>query len=301
LPILNRAPGGPLALVSPASSQVGLTHLDPNAPQGALARLYPTGVRNFARITPADDAEAAAGAELARQLGVRRVFVLDDGMRPSRDEWGLPFARSARALGLRVAGAASWDARGTGLPALAERVQRARADGVYLAGLPGSHGPELVAALRARLGAAMPLIAPNPFYVISFVYGGSHGAARGMYITNTFLPAARLGPRGRDFTRAFAATQPGAPVLDGSVYAAAATEVLLAAIARSDGTRAGVTRALAATQVPDGVLGPFGFDRNGDPASPRIVVLRVTRPRDNKGTPFQGAVIDRVIVPPALN
>jgi branched-chain amino acid transport system substrate-binding protein len=300
LPILNRAAGGPVALVSPSTSLISLTHLDPRAPQGALARLYPTGVRNFVRLVPADDQEAAAGAVLARTLGLHRVFVLDDGQSGSRDEWARPFARAAPAVGLQIAGAASWDPRGIGLRALAERVRRSGADGAYLAGLPGFHGGALVAALRAQLGPSFALIAPNPFTATGPVWQESHGAARGMYVTNAWVPAARLGARGRAFVRAFAATQRGGPIYSDMSYAAAATEVLLAAIARSDGTRAGVVRALAATRLSDGILGPVRFDRNGDRVEPPVPVLRLVGPRA-AGTSrvYPGTVFDRVIAPPA--
>jgi len=46
--------------------------------------------------------------------------------------------------------------------------------------------------------------------------------------------------------------------------AAQATEVLLDAIGRSDGTRASVVDELFATKVENGILGSFTFDRLGD-------------------------------------
>jgi ABC-type branched-subunit amino acid transport system substrate-binding protein len=48
------------------------------------------------------------------------------------------------------------------------------------------------------------------------------------------------------------------------VYAAQAAEILLDAIARSDGTRSSVTRELFRTDVEDGILGDIRFDENGD-------------------------------------
>jgi hypothetical protein len=48
---------------------------------------------------------------------------------------------------------------------------------------------------------------------------------------------------------------------------------LLAAIAHSDGTRASVTRALLKVNVTDGILGSFGFDRNGDMTTNLIPVV----------------------------
>ena len=58
-------------------------------------------------------------------------------------------------------------------------------------------------------------------------------------------------------------------------YAAQATEVLLDAIARSDGSRASVTRALRATRIEDGILGDIGFDANGDLTEGRVTLYRM--------------------------
>lgn len=57
-------------------------------------------------------------------------------------------------------------------------------------------------------------------------------------------------------------------------YAAQAAQVLLDAIARSDGTRASVTKELFATRVRGGILGTFGFDRNGDTTEQKVTILR---------------------------
>ena len=78
------------------------------------------------------------------------------------------------------------------------------------------------------------------------------------------LPVQRLGPAGRRFVREFGASQPGGKVSTEAVYAAQATEILLDAIARSDGTRPSVTRALLATDIRDGLIGDVRFDRDGD-------------------------------------
>jgi branched-chain amino acid transport system substrate-binding protein len=271
----------------------------PFAPGGALGRLYPTGVRNYTRVYPADDVEAAADVLLARQLGLRRVFVLDDGTEPGR-EIAAHFRRSAGPQGVPVVGAARWDPTGRGFAALADRIARARADGVLVSGLSGSAGGPLVKALRRRLDDRVALIAPNPFGPVDFVYGSSGGAAKGMYLSVPGPQSARLGPAGRAFLRDFSATQPGALVSGFAVYAAAATEALLSAIARSDGTRASVTRALLATRLRDSTIGPISFTRDGDLTAPAITIMRVRR-RDGVSTVpgYEGAAIDRVIAPPA--
>jgi DNA-binding SARP family transcriptional activator/ABC-type branched-subunit amino acid transport system substrate-binding protein/streptogramin lyase len=297
IPILNAAKGGPVAMVSPSNSAVGLTHRDPLAPRGALSRIYPAGLRNYARVYPAFDAEAAADAILAHQLHLRRVYVLNDG--GDVRDLALHFRRSARAIGLGIAGKGQWNPTGAGFDALAQHVRRARADGVFLAGVSGSSGGPLVRTLRARLGARIPLIAANPFGPVSYVFDTSHGAAKGMYISSPGLPSDRLGARGRQFLRAFNATQPGVPIRSEAVYAAAATEVLLDAIARSDGTRASVSRQLLATRLNDGIIGSVHFDANGDMIAPPVTIMRVVRRDGVSDVPaYEGAAINRIITPP---
>src|SRR5205823_10473505 len=138
----------------------------------------------------------------------------------------------------------------------------AQADGVFLAGLSGSNLGRLARALRTRLGPGLTLIGPNPSGPPEFVYEQSRGTARGMYMSQ--VGEAHVGARGRRFVHDVEATQPG--FVRGEVpYVAAATEVLLQAIARSDGTRASVAHELFAIRQKDGFLGPLHFDRNGDP------------------------------------
>jgi len=84
--------------------------------------------------------------------------------------------------------------------------------------------------------------------------------------------------------------------------AAQAAELVLDAIARSDGTRASVLEELQASEVRDGILGSFHFDRNGDNSAAAISVLRITGttpPGTDLPKGFQGAVLDRLVKVPA--
>src|SRR5262249_40947036 len=76
IPILNRAPNGPIAMISPANTYVGLTHGGPGTAAGEPGKYYPTGKRNYARVVAADDYQGAADAILAKALGVKKVFIL---------------------------------------------------------------------------------------------------------------------------------------------------------------------------------------------------------------------------------
>jgi ABC-type branched-subunit amino acid transport system substrate-binding protein len=87
---------------------------------------------------------------------------------------------------------------------------------------------------------------------------------------------ARLPPAGRRFVEAFeqAIERQAAPP---SAAMAQATEVLLDAIAASDGTRASVTRNVFRTRVKDGILGSFEFDANGNTTAGGVTMYRIDR------------------------
>ena len=300
IPILNRAPGGPLAMISPSNTEVGLTRTDPAAPRAGSAKLYPKG-RNYARLVTPSDVQAAADVLLAQRLGLRRVFLLDDGS-PYGYPMALYFRQAARELGLELAGSATWSEGAPRAGMLARRVRRASPDGVFLAGLLGTGGGTVVRALRRELGTEVPLIAPDAFGPVFALYDFSGGTARGMYLSMPGLPAERLPPPGKRVVRELSATQPGAPVSDDAVYAAQAAELLLAAIAESDGTRASVSGRLLASNVDDGIIGKVSFTPQGDVLPRPVTIFRVRgRTGFSRVEDFEGAEVDRVIqVPPAV-
>jgi ABC-type branched-subunit amino acid transport system substrate-binding protein len=73
----------------------------------------------------------------------------------------------------------------------------------------------------------------------------------------------------------FREVQGRASIEPSAVYAAQATEVLLDAIARSDGTRPSVLKELFATRITNSLLGSFGFDANGDISESPVTIVRV--------------------------
>jgi ABC-type branched-subunit amino acid transport system substrate-binding protein len=120
-----------------------------------------------------------------------------------------------------------------------------------------------------------------------------------MYLSAPGRISERLGTQGRRFVREYAPTQPGAEIREFAVYAAAATDVLLDAIARSDGTRASVTRQLLATHLADSPIGPISFTPAGDLVHPVITIMRIRARSGVSHVPtFEGAAFDRVIAPP---
>lgn len=302
LPILNRAPGGGVAMVSPSNTLAGLTRAGPGAPAEELAALYPTGRRTYVRVINREDVQMAALALTARRLGHRRVALLDDGAGWYGVPHGLEFADVARRVGLRVVFHESWSPGAGSYRGLVHAVRRSRPQAVVLIGLADTNIAQVVRELRTGLGPSVALLGAEGSAPIGLLLRRSGGAARGMYVALNGLTVERLPPRGLAFVRAFAATQPGAEIQATAVYAAQATEVLLRAIGRSNGTRASVVRELLRTRIADGLLGEVAFDANGDLTHAPVTIVRVTGTGGTSNTilSHEGAEIVRVERPSGL-
>jgi branched-chain amino acid transport system substrate-binding protein len=293
IPVANRAEG-PLAMITPSSTHQGLTHAAPGTAEDEPEVYYPTGRRNYFRVIASEDFNAAGALVLARELGVRRLYVLKSTVE-GLDDFPTQLRVTAPRLGLAIVGSATWPEAKTSYAARADRVARARPDGIYFANLYFEDPDAVLRALRERLGRDVVLITNE---------SAGH-AAPGMYVHAGARANESLGPAGRRFLRGFAETQPGGTVPN-ALYvleAAQATEALLEAIERSDSTRASVTRQLHRLEIENGILGSFGFDENGDMTPATITIFRITGKGRKADIPdfYGGADFDRVVrVPPEL-
>ena len=298
LPELNRAPGGPLAMISPFNSFVGLTRRGPGVDPALPAALYPTGTRNYVRVYPTDDLQGAALALHARDRGHRRVYVLDDGDPGYGALMATGFETAASRLGLTVAGRTTWDPQMRGYGDLARTVARSGATAVFVGGLLDTNAARVVRDLRAQLGPSADLLGPDGLTPLRLLVSRAGPAALGTFVSLAGAVTEQLPDAGDRFVERFGATQPGVVVEPAAVYAAQATEVLLDAIARSDGTRASVVQELFRTRVRDGLLGSFGFDRNGDITESPVTIVRVARGEgSNRIGSVEGGVVEQVTRP----
>lgn len=294
--IANRAPGGPLAFVSPANTYPGLTIGGPDAGPGEPERFAPSGIRSFFRVVASDDLQAGAAAMLAHEIGAQSAYILDSG-----DPYGRlvahAFRRAAERLNIRIVGAATWDPDAASYTRLASTVARSRPDAVFLAGGLFANGGRVVRDVRARLQQDAVLIGPDGFLPIPDLLDAAPRAAIGMYVSIAGLSSSALNPAGQTFMRELAVNRPGAvPAASYVPEAAQAAELLLAAIAGSDATRRSVVDRLKATKVENGILGSFFFDRNGDMTPAPVTIYRVTGHLSQEPAPdFRGAAVDRVV------
>ena len=275
IPVLNRARDGPLAEISGSATTVGLTHRGPGTLPGEPQSYYPRGVRNFARVVAADDVQGAADALMARRLNVRSLYVLDD-----REPYGVAITASvrktARKLGVGIAGSGHWRFQARSFRRLAKRIERSGADGVFLGGIVAGREWKLLKDLRAVLGRRVQILAPDGFSTFETLIQRAGRAAEGLVVSFPTVLPGHLPASGRRFVEAFEKAI-GGQASPYSITAAQATEVLLDAIAASDGTRASVTRNLLRTRVENGILGSFEFDANGDTTAGGVTMYRIQR------------------------
>ena len=269
LPIVSRRDAGPLAMVSPSNTFIGLTRTE-------YARsLYPDGVRSYARVVTHDVGQGRAAAYHAKRLGARRTAVVHQNLGdPYVRGLATSFLAAARELQLNTV-PFDWRRQDT-YAELASSVAAARPDFVYVVGLTQLNANTLIQDLRAALPADVGLIGPDSFAAVDIAQELGR-AGEGMLVTVPGIPHDMLPPAGRTFVREFGGPADIEPGALGAPEAAQSAEVLLDAIARSDGTRASVVDELFATRVENGILGSFTFDRFGDIDPAPVGIYRFER------------------------
>jgi branched-chain amino acid transport system substrate-binding protein len=266
IPLLNRAPNGPVAMLSVANTAVGLTHYAPWNDKGEPQIYYPTGKRNYARVSASDDYQGPAAAVLLKSLRhSKSVYVLHDNQTFGKGVANA-FRVKAKALGMKVLGFDPWDPKATSYEALGQRVAATKPDAIYFGGIVCNNGVKLLKDIRAAVGPKVQFAGPDGWTPYSAT-AAAGSAAQGMLVTYAGLPLEKLPATGKAFIRAFSkylklpAGQLPPPY---SVYQAQGAQIMLNAIAKSNGTRADVNAKMFATHVTNGIMGTFHFDKNGD-------------------------------------
>lgn len=279
IPVLNGAPEGGVATVSPANTYVCLTTTAPACEDTEPDQYYPSGSRNYTRIVAHDAYQGAALATFMQDLGVESVFILNDA-----EAYGLGVAQNLRSaaeeLGIEIAGFARWNEQAPSYEALYTQIRNTGAQAVFLGGLIDENGAKLIRDKVAVLGPnvadpaeGVVLVAPDGFTTQATIDEAGEAAA-GMYSSVAGVPADQLTGTGAEFVSSFAEeTGAATPLEPYTAYAAQAAEVLLTAIDASDGSRASIIEQMLAFETSEGIVAPeFAFDENGDPTIGPVTV-----------------------------
>jgi branched-chain amino acid transport system substrate-binding protein len=286
IPILNKAG---VAMISPGNTAVCLTESTPDCEDGQPQSLYPTGHRNYARVVPNDAFQGAALAQFAKQQGIARPYVLYAADDPTSTGQATNFRGAAAALGLRIAGFATWDPKASDYTPLFDKVKRSGADGVVLAGLIEENGAQVIQDKAKVVGAndKVPLIAFDGFAQQSTI-DRAGSASSGMFASVPGRAPENLTGDGATLDEDLKGEAGGQPVEQFAPYAGEAAAVMIDAIAGAGPHRAGVVKGVFATHG-GGILGPYSITPTGDPSVGPITVLKA-------GSAFEP---DREITPQA--
>ena len=278
IPVLNQAPEGGIAMISPANTYTCLTKGGPSCDSTEPDKYYPTGERNYTRVVANDDYQGAALAEFMQEQGVTKLYVLND-----KEAYGLGVAtttrNAAQSLGIEIVGFEAWDPKASSYESLMRKIGQSGADGIFLGGLIDENGAQVIKDKVAVLGpndGKVKLFAPDGFTTQATI-DESGTAAQGMFMSVAGVPVDQFQGAALEFIEALKAGPiAGKPVDPYAIYAGQAAEVIMDAIAASDGTRADVIAKMFEVEVTDGLLGSFTFDENGDPTNATGAVVGFT-------------------------
>jgi branched-chain amino acid transport system substrate-binding protein len=263
IPITNESG---ILMVSPTNTYVGLTRPDVGEP-GEPDKYYPSGVRTYGRVAPADHLQARALAAYLKALGARRAYLVDD-----LEVYGAGLRRMLRsrlrARGIRFAGL-SHLRRGRNAVSIARRVRRSRADAMVYLGITRNGAVPLWRAVHRRDRRVL-LLGADGVATRSFTRRLSRGERARTYLTDVPLSPDAYPPAGQAFFAAFGARYGRAP-RPRAIYGYEAMSVVLDSIARAGAqgnVRDAVVSQFFATRDHDSVLGPYSIDRFGDTTLP---------------------------------
>jgi branched-chain amino acid transport system substrate-binding protein len=155
------------------------------------------------------------------------------------------------------------------------KIQASGADGVFLGGLIDENGAQVIKDKVKVLGdnEAVKLYMPDGFTTQQTIDEAGVENTRGAFFTVASLPPDQFeAETAQEFIAEFGETLGGEPIDPYAIYGAQAAQVMLDAIAASDGSRGSVVESLFGVEVQGGFLGDFTFSEDGDPLSSGDVV-----------------------------
>lgn len=257
MPTLNIAR---LLMVSPANTAPGLTKPglgDPGEPD-----IYrPTGKLNFTRVVPADDMQGARAADWAKDLGVKKVYILDD-----TEVYGRGIAQvfhlRAEEIGLQVLGHESIDVKANEFKSLLTSIKALGPDLLYFGGTTQSKGGQ-IAKEMLDVGLDIKFMGPDGCYESAFIEAaGANNLVGRAYVTFGGLPPEQTPKFTADYMKRWNTDKPPEGY---AVYGYECARVAIEAIEKAGKKdREAIVEAAFALEDYRGAIGPGSFDENGD-------------------------------------
>jgi branched-chain amino acid transport system substrate-binding protein len=257
IPITNRAG---LVQVSAANTWPGLTL--PGYLPGEPGIFYPTNKRTFFRVCPNDAVQGPVGAMWAKEMGVKKVYIVDDG-----DAYGKGiatlFEKKAREIGITVVAHTSISAiDALSIDETVFDIKKQNPDLIYFGGVTANGAIPFVTRVRKN-NIPSKIMGPDGIGDESFINNVGKDA-EGIFITSGGLAADAMTGKGKDFVDAYKAKYGKDPDIYG-IYTYEAGKVVIEAIKKAGvKDRAKILEEISRTENFTGFFGTWSFDTYGD-------------------------------------
>jgi branched-chain amino acid transport system substrate-binding protein len=262
IPITNEAN---LQQISPANTALELTKNPGPGGKGAPQKYYPSGKRTYARVVPADHIQGAAQADWQKELGVKKIYILND-----KQVYGSGVAKTTsdadKLRGITVLGNEGIDPKAANYRSLASKIKGTGADAVFFGGITNNNAAQLF----KDLGAAMPtakLFGPDGVAEDTFTKELPASVAKRTYITVATVNPKDYGPEGQKFFKDFKAAYGEGSPQPYAIYGYEAMSLALDAMKRAGSScsdRQAVINQVYKTKNKKGVTGTYSVDKDGD-------------------------------------
>jgi branched-chain amino acid transport system substrate-binding protein len=260
IPLLNE--GGVLT-VSAANTAVGLTRAE-GAEPGEPDKYYPSGLRTYGRVVPADHLQAAAVAQYMKDNDCTTVATVHD-----KEVYGQGLAEQVEKIapskGVQVEPIGGIDTKAANFRALAGAVKESGADCFFFGGITANRGVQLFKDVNAS-NPEMKLFGPDGIADADFSDNiGATGKL--VYVTTPTLPPDQYPPAGRALIEELREAKGGKDPDPYALYAYEAMNAILLAIENAGekgDDRQAVVDAFFAIENRESVLGDYSIDDNGD-------------------------------------
>jgi branched-chain amino acid transport system substrate-binding protein len=262
IPINNDAG---LQQISPSNTALELTKDAGPDDKGAPQKYYPNGKRTFARVVPADHIQGAAQADWMKELGVKKLYILND-----KQVYGVGVAKTtgdaAKNNGIEVLGNDGIDPKAPNYRSLASKIKSSGADAFFFGGIIDNNAVQLY----KDVGAAVPdakFFGPDGVATETFVKPLPKAIADKTYLTVATIDPKDYPPEGQKFFKDYAAQYGKKAPEPYAIYGYEAMSLALDAMKRAGGKcsdRAAVSEQVYKTKAKNSVLGVYSIDKDGD-------------------------------------
>lgn len=260
MPILNKAG---VLMVSPANTWPGLTKPGIGEP-GEPEMYQPSGKLNYIRVVPADDLQGPLAADWAKEMGLSKVFVIDD-----KEVYGkglaTMFTGRAEAIGLDIVGASSIDPKSLDFKAFLRTVKDKDPDLIYFGGTTQSKGGQLAMDM-VDVGLKAKIMVPDGCYEQAFIdSAGSSNLEGRCYVTFGGMPPEQYTGNALEFMKKYEERFDGKKPEGYAIYGYEAARAVIEAIRQAGKKdRQAIVAAALAIKDFEGALGTWSIDENGD-------------------------------------